>query len=166
MSTKKSSISSSKGFTLVELLIVVAIIGVLASQGVPAYRRMIQKSRKGEAQVALGAIATAQSSFFGEYGRFTNNLARAGAQSDGQQFVYAVGFSDAACTQVAAGAILPTIVTVPNLPANWSTTLPGPLGGATTSMVPTDDAALKSPVSRHPVNSPARRALTWAAHAA
>ena len=68
MPSKKSILLKSQGFTLVELLIVVAIIGVLASQGVPAYRRMIMKSRKGEAQIMLGNIATAESAFFSEYG--------------------------------------------------------------------------------------------------
>lgn len=127
-SIKKTGIYSTKGFTLVELLIVVAIIGVLASQGVPAYRRMIQKSRKGEAQVMLGNIATAESGFFSEYGQYTNNIARAGAQLEGTNFIYASGFTDGACATQAA-AIVPTAATVPNLPGNWALGVPGPLPG-------------------------------------
>jgi len=126
-SIKKTGIYSTKGFTLVELLIVVAIIGVLASQGVPAYRRMIQKSRKGEAQVMLGNIATAESGFFSEYGQYTNNIARAGAQLEGTNFIYASGFTDAGCA--AQGVIQPTNLQVPNLPGNWNAGVPGPLPG-------------------------------------
>lgn len=125
-SIKKTGIYSTKGFTLVELLIVVAIIGVLASQGVPAYRRMIQKSRKGEAQVMLGNIATAESGFFSEYGQYTNNIARAGAQLEGTNFIYASGFTDGACATQEA-AIVPTNIQVPNLPGNWALGVPGPL---------------------------------------
>ncbi|NQW45471.1 MAG: prepilin-type N-terminal cleavage/methylation domain-containing protein, partial [Deltaproteobacteria bacterium] len=91
MSSKKSILLKSQGFTLVELLIVVAIIGVLASQGVPAYRRMIMKSRKGEAQIMLGNIATAESAFFSEYGSYGDHLDRMGATMEGAQFVYAAG---------------------------------------------------------------------------
>ncbi len=91
MPSKKSILLKSQGFTLVELLIVVAIIGVLASQGVPAYRRMIMKSRKGEAQIMLGNIATAESAFFSEYGSYGSHLARMGAIMEGIQFVYAGG---------------------------------------------------------------------------
>jgi len=116
MSVQSSRLSSNKGFTLVELLIVVAIIGVLASQGVPAYRRMIQKSKKGEAQVMLGNISTAESGFFSEYGTYGNNIARMGAMMDGYQdvngtnytYTAGVGLSPACGAQLAAGAILPT----------------------------------------------------------
>ena len=108
MPSKKSILLKSQGFTLVELLIVVAIIGVLASQGVPAYRRMIMKSRKGEAQIMLGNIATAESAFFSEYGGYGDHLARMGATMEGAQFVYAAGVnSDGICTKKASG-FLPT----------------------------------------------------------
>ncbi|MCX6103026.1 MAG: prepilin-type N-terminal cleavage/methylation domain-containing protein [Proteobacteria bacterium] len=120
MPSKKSILLKSQGFTLVELLIVVAIIGVLASQGVPAYRRMIMKSRKGEAQIMLGNIATAESAFFSEYGGYGDHLARMGAIMEGAQFVYAAGVnSDDACAKKTKGffptsAVLPTLLSNPN----------------------------------------------------
>jgi len=140
----KKYVGSNQGFTLVELLIVVAIIGVLASQGVPAYRRMIQKSRKGEAQVMLGNIATAESGFFSEYGEYTDNIARAGAQTEGQTFNYAAGFpSDATCGAIGGANVKPAQGTdtangqVPNLPGNWNTGIAGPADSSVklTSMV-------------------------------
>jgi len=98
MSVKSARLSSNKGFTLVELLIVVAIIGVLASQGVPAYRRMIQKSRKGEVQVLLGNIGAAEAGFFSEYGVYGNNIQRMGAQMEANANLrYMGGFMSTGC---------------------------------------------------------------------
>ena len=52
-STSKSSIQS---FTLVELIIVVIIVGILASLGLTQYSLMVEKSRTVEARVRLGTM--------------------------------------------------------------------------------------------------------------
>ncbi len=96
------------GFTLVELLIVVAIIGVLSTIGIPSFRRMVQKSKKSEAKVNLGGLYTAEQAFFSEYGAFGNNITKIGFTVDGNpaNLMYRVGFFSAAnCT--GQGAILP-----------------------------------------------------------
>src|SRR5262249_30230121 len=102
-----------KGFTLVELLIVVAIIGVLSTIGVPTFRRMIQKSKKSEAKVNLGGMYTGEQSFVAEYGTFGNNLGRMGYETDGKpdQMTYVIGFFSNACVPGAfnsATGITPT----------------------------------------------------------
>lgn len=68
----------NSGFTLVELLIVVAIIGVLATVGVPTYRRMIQKAKKSEAKVLLGGLYKVEAAFRAEFGAYTNAIELAG----------------------------------------------------------------------------------------
>jgi prepilin-type N-terminal cleavage/methylation domain-containing protein len=93
-----------RGFTLVELLIVVAIIGVLSTIGVPTFRRMIQKSKKSEAKVNLGGVYTTESAFYAEYNYYGNNLTRMGFEIDGSasSLIYTVGYYTAACANSAA----------------------------------------------------------------
>ncbi|QBQ56274.1 type IV pilin protein [Nitrosococcus wardiae] len=55
-----------KGFTLIEIMIVVAIVAILASVAFPSYQESIQKSRRGDAQGALTAFAAAMERHFTE----------------------------------------------------------------------------------------------------
>jgi len=50
---------NNKGFTLVEILVVVIIVAILAAIAVPIYMRYVEKARSTEAQSALSAIRTA-----------------------------------------------------------------------------------------------------------
>ena len=70
-----SMLRSKKGFTLIELMIVVAIIGILAAIAIPNFLKFQAKSKQSEAKSNLGAIYTGQVAFFGEvnaYGDFNN----------------------------------------------------------------------------------------------
>ena len=49
---------NQKGFTLIELMIVVAIIGILAAIAIPNFLTYQAKSKQSEAKVGLGAVAT------------------------------------------------------------------------------------------------------------
>lgn len=56
--------SSSKGFTLIELMIVVAVIGILAAIAYPSYLDHVQRSNRSEAISALVSMASDQERFY------------------------------------------------------------------------------------------------------
>lgn len=56
-----------KGFTLIELMIVVAIIGVLAAIAIPNFLNYKCKARQSEAKQALGTLRTGQEAYFVEF---------------------------------------------------------------------------------------------------
>jgi type II secretory pathway pseudopilin PulG len=62
------------GFTLVELAVIIVVIGVLASFGVPRFRAAVEKSRAGEAVSYLAAIRGSQERYQGIYGTYASSL--------------------------------------------------------------------------------------------
>lgn len=56
-----------KGFTIIELMIVVIIIGILATFAVPQYLSAIERGKQGKARHALGLIAEAEKMYRAEY---------------------------------------------------------------------------------------------------
>ena len=61
------------GFTLLELMIVVVIIGVIAAIAWPNYTRYIQNSRRADAMVSLNEIAAQQEKFYATCGWYATN---------------------------------------------------------------------------------------------
>ncbi len=55
----------SKGFTLIELMIVVAIIGILAAIAIPRFANLIDRAREARTQGNLGAIRSAMAICYG-----------------------------------------------------------------------------------------------------
>ena len=66
----------SRGFTLIELMIVVAIIGILAAIAIPKFADLIRKSSEGTSKGNLGGIRSALSVYYGDMeGQYPSDLA-------------------------------------------------------------------------------------------
>jgi type IV pilus assembly protein PilA len=95
--------SIRSGFSLIELMIVVAIIAFLAMVAVPSFMRFFAKAKRAEAYMNLSSIYTAQKAYFLEHGKYATALSGAdgiGWQPEGyagggaqEKFYYTYGFS-------------------------------------------------------------------------
>jgi type IV pilus assembly protein PilE len=71
-----------RGFTLIELMVVVAIIAILAAIAVPSYERYAYRARRAEGQQLLLHIANAQERYYATYNRY-GDLATIGYATTG-----------------------------------------------------------------------------------
>lgn len=77
-------LKNKKGFTLIELMIVVAIIGILAAIAIPNFLNYQCKSKQGEAKQNLGSLAKNEEAYRTEYDTFSNNTAVIGFATTGK----------------------------------------------------------------------------------
>ncbi len=66
--------NESDGFTLIELMIAVAIVAILASVAYPSYLSHVDRSRRAEAMSALVTLASAQERFFTVNGYYASQV--------------------------------------------------------------------------------------------
>ncbi len=65
---------NKKGFTLVEMMVVVMIIAIIAMMGVPQYKKLMERQKGNEAIQILGAIGRAQARYFAINEVYSSNL--------------------------------------------------------------------------------------------
>ena len=83
--------SEKRGFTLIELMIVVAIIGILAAIAIPNFIKFQARSKQSEARMNLKAIYTSQKSYFGEMDNYSSNFKAIGwGPEAGNRYAYSL----------------------------------------------------------------------------
>jgi len=99
---------SNKGFTMVELMVVVLIVGILAAVAVPLMSGRIDSAKWSEAKAGMGTIASALRAYAAEKGNFTSapsltDLGISTADLDGTYFTngcYAITSASASAGSV------------------------------------------------------------------
>jgi len=66
-------ILGKKGFTLIELMTVVIIVGILAAVAVPLYRAQVKKAIASEGAALVGSVRTAERVYYAEHNSYTDD---------------------------------------------------------------------------------------------
>ncbi len=85
------------GFSLIELMVVVAIIAFLAMIAVPNFNRFLAKAKRAEAYMNLSSIYAAEKSYYAEHGKYSDVLTGEGGigwKPEGKTY-YTYGFAGA-----------------------------------------------------------------------
>mgnify|MGYP000302935539 CR=1 FL=1 len=73
--------NKTQGFTLIEIVIVLAIIGILAAVAIPSYQGSIQKSRRSDAIAAVTAAAAQQERWYFQFSGYSDSVDDIGGDS-------------------------------------------------------------------------------------
>ncbi len=120
-----------KGFTLIELMIVVTIVGVLAAIAVPSYQSYVIRSKVSEALAAMAACKTSIADYVANKGAFPSDITASGCSNTATQYVGGIDVLD--------GVVTVTMATLGEL---------GAASGATLTLSPSPIVAANNTITR------------------
>ena len=86
---------NQKGYTLIELMITIAIIGILAALAMSKFSDFDCKAKQSEAKTNLGTIRSCEEAYFAEYDRYAQNTLTLGFVAKGDtRYSYSIASAD------------------------------------------------------------------------
>jgi type IV pilus assembly protein PilA len=114
LSVLKKKLRVKKGFTLIELMIVVAILGILAAIAIPTYMDYTKRAKVSEAISLLSGVANAIAEYHTSQGNMPNNLTEVGGAKTSR---YVQNMTLGASQNTSNGALIPVNATLRNIGA-------------------------------------------------
>ena len=145
-----------RGFTLIELMIVVAIIGILAAIAIPNFMRFQARSKQSEAKTNLKGVFTGQRSYFGERDAYSPYVANIGfAPERGNRYYYRMALAPlnaevrggAAIANASPNTIDGIEVDTGRYPGAVANPVPVPAGGAPNWQPPANNPSVPASAS-------------------
>jgi type IV pilus assembly protein PilE len=72
---RRNEMKKHNGFTLLELMISISIVGITTAIALPSYRESVLKSNRSDAQISIAGLATLQERFYFTHNRYTGDFA-------------------------------------------------------------------------------------------
>lgn len=101
--SKEQGVREQRGFSLIELMIVVAIVAILGAVAIPAYRQYIVRSHRVDAQRALSDLAGRQERYLYTNNTYARTLTLLGGSSSMAGSYYTVSIDPAKTSSTAYG---------------------------------------------------------------